>query len=257
MKKRKLLAAVLTLAIPAVGIVVASFSPAAAGVHPPRIGIEPDPTFTFPPLRPAAPANFRITEFRANYVKLTWTDRASNEDRFVIERGNRSGSGWQEVKLVVDHRDGQPESTGTSISTVMTDSTATVYCYRVSARNAAGTSSPSQHRCTAPDLRPTSLGDPIFSQPADKPFSLTWSVCNDGGVSAAASFDFALGSGRIGSTTRSTTSLASGACRLHLWSFPFGLPAGNYSWGVTVDANNDVDELFESNNAAGSAFRVV
>jgi len=101
---------------------------------------------------PTAPSDLSLTVVDGRTVTLSFTDRSTNEVEFVVQV-EIPGWAYSDKKSIRDHRDGQPGSTGTRLTTTMTDQRyAGINCYRIVARNSAGSSNPSNERCA-------SLGD--------------------------------------------------------------------------------------------------
>ncbi len=87
-------------------------------------------TVTTPTEPPAAPSNLVAAALAPDQVQLTWTDNATNEDGFAIERAVEGGTFAEIIRLGVD-------------ATSFTDVTVqpkTTYNYRVRAFNAGGPS---------------------------------------------------------------------------------------------------------------------
>lgn len=83
------------------------------------------------PTQIAAPSNLAATAPIATQVNLSWTDNASNETAFVVERRLASSSTWQEIATI-------GQSAQSYIDTTV--SAGTSYVYRVYARNAVAQS---------------------------------------------------------------------------------------------------------------------
>lgn len=79
----------------------------------------------------AAPSNLTASAISADSIQLTWTDNASDETGFIIQRSLASGSGFSQIATLGAN------------STSYTDTgllAGTAYFYRVSAANAVGSS---------------------------------------------------------------------------------------------------------------------
>lgn len=88
-------------------------------------------TLTLPSSAPAAPTDLAITSTDVNSVTLSWTDNASSEDMFVIDRSPAGAGTWTQAGTV------DPDVT-TFVSAGLSGGTA--YDHRVRAVNAAGAS---------------------------------------------------------------------------------------------------------------------
>ena len=124
-------------------------------------------TINFLQTVPCSPTDLHTTSVSYNKVDLAWTDCASNEDGFKIERKTGAGN-WEQI--------GTTGTNGTSYS----DNTVqgnTGYNYRVRAYNNAGNSDYSNELpVTTPTLAPTLLSPANNS--INQPLSLTlsWNV---------------------------------------------------------------------------------
>jgi hypothetical protein len=99
---------------------------------------------------PAAPANLRATAVSPTRVDLVWTDGATNESGFRIERKTGVAGTWSQVAT--------PGANATSWSDA-TVQASTAYVYRVRAYNAAGASAWSNEAgVTTPAPPPPSSG---------------------------------------------------------------------------------------------------
>jgi hypothetical protein len=81
--------------------------------------------------QPAAPTGLAASAVSSSQINLSWTDNASNETGFKIERKTGSGGTWSQVATVGAGVTGY-SNTGLSASTT--------YTYRVRATNSAGDS---------------------------------------------------------------------------------------------------------------------
>jgi transcriptional regulator CtsR len=98
-----------------------------------------------PSTPPAAPSNLAASAASSSQINLSWTDNASNEDGFKIERKTGSGGTWAQVATV-----------GAGVTTYSNTglSASTTYYYRVRATNAAGDSSWSNEASSATPAAP-------------------------------------------------------------------------------------------------------
>ncbi len=83
------------------------------------------------PMVPAAPSNLAISKVTANSLNLTWTDNASNEDGFHLERSLSPATGFTQIASPAAGTISYDESGLTANTT---------YYYRVQAYNASGSS---------------------------------------------------------------------------------------------------------------------
>lgn len=99
---------------------------------------------------PAAPSNLRATAVSATRVDLTWTDTATHESGFQVERKTGASGTWAQVAT--------PGANATSWSDTTVQASAS-YVYRVRAYNAAGVSAWSNEAgVTTPAPPPPSSG---------------------------------------------------------------------------------------------------
>ena len=109
-----------------------TFTACNTGTEPPSTQNPPTPVLT----APAAPSSLAATAMSPTRVDLTWTDNASNEDGFRIERCQ--GAACTTFSEIASY--GTPNRTS---HTDLTGAPATTYRYRVLAYNASGVSQPS------------------------------------------------------------------------------------------------------------------
>jgi hypothetical protein len=96
---------------------------------------------------PSAPS---LTLINYLEVKVAWTDNASIEDRFVIYHKPPTRD-WEEWKVVVDDRTGQPQATGWTVSTTGSLSRTGDHCFAVAARTDNGLVALGLARCVFVD----------------------------------------------------------------------------------------------------------
>ena len=86
---------------------------------------------TTPAAPPAAPSGLTVTAISSSQINVSWTDNASNETGFKVERATASGGPWSQIG-----------TTGTNIASFAdtTVAASTTYYYRVQATNATGDS---------------------------------------------------------------------------------------------------------------------
>jgi hypothetical protein len=85
-----------------------------------------------PATPPIAPSGLSATATSSNSIDLSWTDNASNENNFVVQRSTTSGSGFATIATLGTNTTSYADATGLSASTT--------YYYRVYATNSAGDS---------------------------------------------------------------------------------------------------------------------
>ena len=101
----------------------------------------------FPDAPPAAPSGLTATVAGANQINLAWTDNATNEDVFLIERSTNDVT-FAQIALV--------SANDTSYSDIGLSTNSTYY-YRVRAHNLAGDSDYSNTASPAPPVAPGNL----------------------------------------------------------------------------------------------------
>ncbi|HMC70165.1 MAG TPA: fibronectin type III domain-containing protein, partial [Mycobacteriales bacterium] len=118
---------------------------------------------------PAAPSGVNAAPVQGRYITVTWTDNASNENGFRVERSPAVAGPWRSV------------GTTSSNTTVLNDfvfndlqypySEEQTVCYRVFATNSFGDSPASNVHCTAVPASPTNL---VATVRGDGSVDLTW-----------------------------------------------------------------------------------
>jgi hypothetical protein len=121
------------------------------------------------PAPPAAPSNLVATAISANQVNLTWTDNATGEMGFTIQRALVTGG----VPGAFTAIDGVGANiTAYSDPTVLPNTT---YAYQVLAFNMGGDSQPSNVAIvTTPPLPPAAPTDLIANAPSSTQVNLAW-----------------------------------------------------------------------------------
>ncbi|KAA3663097.1 MAG: PKD domain-containing protein, partial [Calditrichaeota bacterium] len=113
---------------------------------------------TTPGNPPAAPSNLVATAQSASQINLAWTDNATNETGFRIERKTGSGGTYSEIATV-----------GTNVTSYASSglSAGTTYFYRVRAYNGDGNSAYSNEANATTQNPPNTPPIPTIAQPAD------------------------------------------------------------------------------------------
>jgi hypothetical protein len=102
---------------------------------------------------PAAPTNLSATSVSSSQIDLKWTDNATNESAYVVERSTNGSAGWTVLTSTLAANTTSYRATGLSASTT--------YYFRVKATNAAG-SSPYTNVASATTRAATTTSDPVL-----------------------------------------------------------------------------------------------
>jgi len=116
---------------------------------------------------PAAPSGLTANAVSSSQVDLAWTDNASNEDGFVVERSNDLGVTWNQIGL----------PTAANVTTFSDTSVLPLgtYQYQVCAFNGSGDSLPSNvAEVTTPDLPPAAPTDLVATVISSAQVDLAW-----------------------------------------------------------------------------------
>jgi len=116
---------------------------------------------------PAAPSGLSANAVSSAQVDLSWTDNASNEDGFIVERSADGGVTWNPVGL--------PTPAGVTTFSDITVAPVSTYQYRVYAFNANGSSQPSNiAEVTTPDVPPAAPSDLVATNVTSAQVDLAW-----------------------------------------------------------------------------------
>ena len=184
---------------------------------------------------PAAPSNLVVTVQSSSSIGLSWTDSASDETGFSVERQVAGSSTWT---LVTTTGAGVTSYTDTTVQA------STEYSYRVSAENAAGSSGDSSvvsgtTPATAAPAAPTNLAVTVQS---DFSIQLSWTdnSTNETG--------FVIERQASGGSWTVLTTTAAGAT-----SFTDSTVSAYGQYSYRVSATNSVGNSAPSNVVAGTA----
>jgi hypothetical protein len=156
---------------------------------------------------PAAPSNLSASAASSTRIDLAWTDNATNETSYKIERSPSSSGPWTQV------------ATTESNTTVYSDTglaPQTTYHYRVRASNAAGDSaySNSATATTLPDTTPPTAPTNLVAtaQSGARRIALTWTCATDSGGSGLAGYEIFRSTSATGSFNRIATVTGPSTC---------------------------------------------
>jgi hypothetical protein len=107
---------------------------------------------------PPSPSNANATPASSSAIDVTWTDDATTEDGFRVERSAGGASPWDLVATTSANTASYQDSGRPSEQQV---------CYRVIAFNAHGDSAPSNSDCTTPPVGPSNLTAATAAQGID------------------------------------------------------------------------------------------
>jgi hypothetical protein len=118
-----------------------------------------------PAMPPAAPTNLSATTLAANEIRLTWTDNASNESNYHVQR-SLDGSSWSDIVSL--------GANSTSFNNTGLNGSSTYY-YRVRASNTGGASAYSNIAIAATPQAPLSgPTDLRASAASNSQINLSW-----------------------------------------------------------------------------------
>lgn len=157
------------------------------------------------PNAPTAPSALSATASSATQINLSWTDNASNETGFDVEKSTTGTSGWTSVAT--------PAANATSAS-ITGLTAATTYYFRVTAKNADGNSAyTSTASTTTLPLAPTAPGSLTATAASSVQINLTWTdlSSNEASFSLERSADGSTGWTAVASPAANATSASDGS----------------------------------------------
>jgi len=207
-------------------------------------------TYTAPPQPPAAPSNVTATPVSSSQINLAWTDNATNEDGFEIERST-DGTTFTLLAKV-----------GTNVTTYSNTglTASTTYYYRVRAYNADGksdysnTASGTTLEAPAPALpaAPTNL---TATAASSSKINLTWTdnATNEDGFEIERSLDGASFSLRatVGANVTSYSDTGLAASTTYYYRVRAYNSAGKSDYSNTASAMTTNDPLTDEEKANG------
>lgn len=113
---------------------------------------------------PAAPSNLAATAASGSSIRLTWTDNATTETGFKLERRSGAGS-WGQIATAAAN------ATGYTNTGLIAE---TVYCYRVRAYNAGGDSAYTNEACATPPSLPAAPANLTATATSISQINLAW-----------------------------------------------------------------------------------
>ena len=156
---------------------------------------------TTPDVSPAAPTGLSASAPSATQIDLTWTDAATNESGFKIERKTSETGTYTQIATVLENM--------TSFSDVSL-APVTTYFYRIRASNEIGDSTYSaEASATTLDVPPAAPSDVVAIAASNTQVDVSWSdqSANETGFSVERSSDGVSGWTAAGTTVTNTTSL--------------------------------------------------
>ena len=154
---------------------------------------------------PAAPTNLTAQASSSTQIQLQWSDNATNETGYKIERATSSSGPWTQIATT--------GSNATSYSNAGL-SAQTTYYYRVRASNTSG-DSPYSNTATAttpPDTSPPSAPTNLVAQPGSRRIALTWTCSTDSGGSGLGGYEVFRSTTATGSFSLIATVTGASAC---------------------------------------------
>jgi endonuclease/exonuclease/phosphatase family metal-dependent hydrolase len=154
---------------------------------------------------PAAPTNLTAQASSSTQIQLQWSDNATNESGYKIERGTSSSGPWTQIATTAANVTSYTD-TGLAAQTT--------YYYRVRASNASG-DSPYSNTATAttpPDTTPPTAPTNLVAQGGNRRITLGWTCSTDSGGSGLVGYEVFRGTSETGSFIKVATVTGASAC---------------------------------------------
>jgi M6 family metalloprotease-like protein len=150
---------------------------------------------------PAAPTNLSLSAVSQTRIDLSWTDNASNETNYLVQRSLSGSGGWSDVALLGPNLNSYAD-TGLACGTT--------YYYKVLAQNAGGPASVRPAHTQTHVCSPAAPGGLAVSPVSQTQVDLTWSdnSGNEDGFKIERSPDGSTGWSEIASVTAGVTTYA-------------------------------------------------
>lgn len=158
-----------------------------------------------PPPGPAAPTGLNASAASSTRIDHSWTDNATNETSYKIERSSSSSGPWTQIATT--------GSNTTSYSDIgLTPQT--TYHYRVRASNAAGDSAYSNTATatTPPDTTPPTAPTNLVATSGARRIALAWTCSTDSGGSGLAGYEVFRSTSTTGPFNRIATVTGASTC---------------------------------------------
>ena len=164
---------------------------------------------------PAAPSNL-VAIGDTNVIRMLWTDNATNESGFKIERKTGVSGTYSQIAIAPAF-----SGNGTTSSQDAGLTYGNTYCYRIRATNATGDSSYSNAACG------TTLAIPVLSSPNDgASFSANYITLQWGAITGATAYKVEVAANCNGTNILTNSATASPIMNVT------GLANGTYAWRV-------------------------
>lgn len=201
------------------------------------IYVEYNANFGNPPPIPTAPTSLTATAISTSQIDLGWTDNATNEDGFKIERSPDGSTGWTQIG-----------TTGANTTTYSNTglSAATTYYYRVRAYNGSGDSSYSNTaNATTQAATPSAPSSLTATAISGSQINLSWTdnASNETGFKIERSPNGSTGWTQIGTTGADTTTYSdTGLTELNTYYYRVRAynGSGDSSYSNTANATTEL-----------------